>query len=455
MIQIIRLEDDEELDLESMERSGIVADDIMDSVREIVADVRERGDEALTEYTARFDQAAVADFKVGDEALAAALEQIDEDVADALDAACESIAAFHEGDVPQSTFKMSEDGSMVGYKVSPIESVGLYVPGGRASYPSTVLMNAIPAKIAGVDRIVMVTPPNPDGSIDPALLYAAYLAGVDEVYCVGGAQAIAALAYGTKTIAPVDKIVGPGNVFVAAAKQLVSGVVGTDLQAGPTEVLILADDTAEPALVAADMLAQAEHDPRACCYLVCVGGEIIEDVVDELEKQVADAPRREIIESALDENGLIVECSSFDNALRTVNAIAPEHLEIIAESPMELVGYIRNAGAIFVGPWSPVAVGDYVAGPSHTLPTSGTARFSSPLSTWDFVKRSSVISYSYAALLRDFDTLTAIAESEGFDAHAQSIRARVELVETELAALVDLDDEDEEKDIDIEDGADE
>ena len=445
MIQIIRLEDDEELDLDSMERSGLIADDIMESAREIVADVGERGDEALTEYTARFDQAAVADFRVSDEALAAAIEQIDEDVAEALDAACESIASFHENDVPSSTFKMAEDGSMVGYKVTPIESVGLYIPGGRASYPSTVLMNAIPAKIAGVDRIVMVTPPDADGSIDPALLYAAYLAGVDEVYTVGGAQAIAALAYGTKSIAKGDKIVGPGNVFVAAAKELVSGIVGTDLQAGPSEVLILADDAADPALIAADMIAQAEHDPLASAYLVCVGGEIIEDVVDQLEKQTAEAPRREIIEAALDENGLIVECSSFDNALRTINGIAPEHLEIMTEQPMELVGYIRNAGAIFVGPWSPVAIGDYVAGPSHTLPTSGTARFSSPLSTWDFVKRTSLISYSYAALLRDFETVTTIAESEGFDAHAQSIRARVEMVEAELDALAgEFDDDDEE-----------
>ncbi|MGI6220774.1 MAG: histidinol dehydrogenase [Coriobacteriales bacterium] len=453
MIQIIRLEDDEELDLESMERSGVIAEDIMESARAIVADVKARGDEALTEYTARFDQAAVADFRVGDDALEAAVEQIEPAVAEALDAACESIASFHENDVPSSTFKMTDDGSMVGYKVSPIASVGLYIPGGRASYPSTVLMNAVPAKIAGVERIVMVTPPNPDGSIDPSLLYAAYIAGVDEVYCVGGAQAIAALAYGTKTIAPVDKIVGPGNVFVAAAKEIVSGAVGTDLQAGPSEVLILADDTAEPALIAADMIAQAEHDPRACCYLVCVGGEIIEDVVDELEKQTAEAPRREIIEAALDENGLIVECSSFDNALRTVNAIAPEHLEIQADQPMELVGYIRNAGAIFVGPWSPVAIGDYIAGPSHTLPTSGTARFSSPLSTWDFIKRSSVISYSYAALLRDYEAVTEIAESEGFAAHAQSLRARIDLVEGELAALAEVEFEDEDEEPEEEDGA--
>lgn len=443
MIQIIRLEEDEELDIESMERSGLIADDVMGSVRAIIADVRERGDAALAEYTARFDGASIADFRIGDAALEAAYEQIEPAVAEALDAACESIASFHENDVPSSTLNMAEDGSMVGYKVSPIGSVGLYVPGGRASYPSTVLMNAIPAKIAGVDRIVMVTPPNPDGTIDPVLLYAAYIAGVDEVYAVGGAQSIAALAYGTQSIERVDKIVGPGNVYVAAAKQLVSGAVGVDLQAGPSEILILADDSSDPALIAADMIAQAEHDPMACCYLVCVGGEIIEDVVEQLEEQIEHASRKEIVEAALDENGLIVECASFENALSTVNAIAPEHLEIMAQDPMELVGYIRNAGAIFVGPWSPVAIGDYIAGPSHTLPTSGTARFSSPLSVWDFVKRSSVVAYSYAALLRDFEAVTEIATAEGFDAHAKSVAKRIETVEAALEDLGDIEDEEE------------
>lgn len=440
MIQVITLEEGEELDIDSMERSHGIPDDVTAAAREIINEVRERGDAALADYTERFDKVRMEDFRISEEMMAKAIDELDPEVVEALDMAFISVSAFHENDVPQSSFKIAGDGSMVGYKVSPLESVGLYIPGGRACYPSTIIMNATPAKMAGVERVVMVTPPNPDGTIDPALLYAAEICGVDEVYAVGGAQAIAALAYGTESIPRVDKIVGPGNVFVAAAKNLVSGVVGIDLQAGPSEALILADEFSVPEFVASDLLSQAEHDPNACCYLVMVGDEILDDVLAEVERKAAASPRREIIEQSLEDNGLVVVCPNIDVAVGTANAIAPEHLQIMTADAMEVVGRIRNAGAIFVGTWTPIAVGDYIAGPSHTLPTSGTARFSSPLSTHDFVKRSSVISYTYEALKRDAGPVVKIAGKEGFAMHALTVSERIELMEEALGHQADGED---------------
>ncbi len=424
-IQVMRLEIDEELDVDSMERDGGLPEEVVGAAQAIVEDVRNRGDAALAEYTERFDRVRLNSFRVPDELLAASADRVDPDLREALDIACVSISDFHAGKIPLSTLDMASDGSIVGYRVTPLDSVGLYIPGGRAPYPSTVLMNAIPAKMAGVDRVVMVTPPSSDGTMDPALLYAASIAGIDEVYAVGGAQAVAALAYGTESIRKVDKIVGPGNAYVAAAKKLVSGVVGIDLQAGPSEVLILADETATPSFVAADMLSQAEHDPDACCYLVLIGDRILEEVLSEIERMTAEAPRREIIERSLVDNGLIVVCPDLDSAVETANGIAPEHLEILMERPMEIVGRIRHAGAIFLGTWTPVAVGDYIAGPSHTLPTSGTARFSNPLTADDFVKKTSIISYSRSALEDRADAVMRIAGHEGFTMHSKSISDRI------------------------------
>ena len=446
MFQIITLEENEELDIDSMERDAALSGDVLAAAEGIIKDVRERGDAALLEYTEKFDGAKLEALRVTDETIAEAIEALDPDVAEALDKAFVSISAFHENDVPQSSFKISDDGSIVGYKVDPLKTVGIYIPGGRACYPSTILMDAIPAKMAGVERLVMVTPPDKDGNIDPALLYAASICDIDDVYAVGGAQAIAALAYGTESIGRVDKIVGPGNAYVAAAKHLVSGAVGIDLQAGPSEALILADDTAVPEFVATDVLSQAEHDPNASCYLVLVGDAILEDVLEEIELKVAASPRKEIIEASIDNNGLIVICPSLDSAVRTANAIAPEHLQIMTADAIEVMGRIRNAGAIFIGPWTPVALGDYIAGPSHTLPTSGTARFSGPLSTHDFVKRSSVISYSYQALVRDADPVLRIAEREGFSMHALSVSERIAIAEAafeELAGAPEAEDAEE------------
>ena len=424
MIKVISLAEGEMLDMGSMKRLGAMDPVVMERAQAIVDDVRTHGDAAVRMYTEKFDGAELEDLLVDEEAIEAAGAAIDPEVRASLDAACAKIRSFHENMVPQTALKMRPDGSIVGYRVAPLASVGLYVPGGRASYPSTVLMNAIPAKAAGVGRIVMATPPSSEGKIAPELLYAARIAGVDEIYAVGGAQGVAALAFGTESIAKVDKIVGPGNVYVAAAKSIVSGTVGIDLQAGPSEVLILADETADPTLVAADLLSQAEHDPDACCYLVVTADAPVDEMIAEVERLTAAAPRREIIEASLSDNGLVIVCEGVDTAIDMANEIAPEHLEVMMRDPMELVGRIRNAGAIFVGPWTPVAIGDYIAGPSHTLPTSGTARFSNPLTTDDFVKKTSVISYSREALAADAGDVVNIARSEGFEAHAQSVIER-------------------------------
>lgn len=425
----IVLSQNEIFEQEKLERVGAFDAQALTAATEVVEAVRERGDEALREFTARFDGVTIESFRVSDAAIDEALAKVDPEVARALQAAAAQIRDFHERQKQQSWFTIREDGALVGAKIEPLESVGIYVPGGRALYPSSVLMNAIPAAVAGVQRIVCVTPPTKDGSLDPAILEACRIAGVTEVYSVGGAQAIAALAYGTQSIQKVDKITGPGNAFVAAAKKIVSGDVGIDMIAGPSEVCVLADETALPELVAIDLMAQAEHDPLASCYLVTFSESYANQVEAAIEKTLKESTREEITLRSLTDKGLIVVCGSLSQAIQTINVIAPEHLELHVAGALELLGQIHNAGAIFMGEWTPEAVGDYVAGPNHTLPTGGTARFSSPLSVDEFVKKSSVIQYSAAALKNDANAIETIARHEGLWAHAQSVRLRMELME--------------------------
>jgi histidinol dehydrogenase len=408
-------------------RSGGVDAEVLSVAARIVDDVRVRGDEALRDYTAQFDKAELIDMRVTSGEIESAVASVPEEFKDSIATAAAAIEEFHERQLPQSWFTTGEGGVFLGQKVTPLARVGLYVPGGRASYPSTVLMTAIPAIVAGVEEIAMVVPPAADGSVSAYTLAAAAEVGVSEIYKVGGAQAVAALAFGTKTIQRVDKIVGPGNAYVTAAKKLVMGDVGIDMLAGPSEVLILADATAEPAFVAIDLMAQAEHDPRAATYLVTDDPTLPDEVEEALELLLADAPRAEVIRRSLTDNGRVIVVADTAAALEVANAVAPEHLEVMMAEPFELLGSIRNAGAIFLGPWTPESVGDYVAGPNHVLPTGGTARFSSPLSVDDFVKRSSVLSYSREALEADAAAVIAIARAEGLDAHADAVALRLEL----------------------------
>lgn len=412
-----------------LQRVGAFNAEALSAATTIIEAVRQRGDEALREFTAKFDGVQLESFRVSDAAIDEAVAKVDPKVAEALHTAARQIRDFHERQKQQSWFTVREDGALVGAKVTPLDSVGIYVPGGRALYPSSVLMNAIPAAVAGVERIVCVTPPTKDGTLDAAILEACRIAGVTEIYSVGGAQAIGALAYGTESIAKVDKITGPGNAFVAAAKKIVSGDVGIDMIAGPSEVCVLADETALPELVAVDLMAQAEHDPLASCYLVTFSQDYADQVEAAIAKIVTGSSRKEITTTSLSDKGLIVVCGSLAQAIHTINVIAPEHLELHVSGAMELLGGIRNAGAIFMGEWTPEAVGDYVAGPNHTLPTGGTARFSSPLSIDEFVKKSSVIQYSAAALKNDAHAIETIADHEGLWAHAQSVRMRMKLME--------------------------
>ena len=423
------LEADEEFSKGHLKRKSAFNAKAMEIATQIVQDVRERGDECLRELTAKFDGVEIEDFRVSQEAIDEAVSQCDPVIASALEHAAIQIREFHERQLQQSWFSVRQDGAIVGAKITPLDSVGVYVPGGRALYPSTLLMNAIPASVAGVKRIVVVNPPTKDATLDSAILKAAQLAGVTEVYSVGGAQAIAALAYGTEQIAPVDKITGPGNAFVAAAKQLVSGDVGIDMVAGPSEVCVVADEKADPSLVAIDLMAQAEHDPLATCYLVTFSESYADEVEQAIAQHMQRTTRADITSASLDNEGLIVVCKDFDQAIGAVNVIAPEHLELHIENPMDSLGAIRHAGAIFLGEWTPEAVGDYVAGPNHTLPTGGTARFSSPLSVEQFVKKSSIIQYSPQALAFDANAIVTIADHEGLWAHARSVELRKRALE--------------------------
>ena len=428
----IELEANQAFEESLLNRTSAFNADALVAATDIVEAVRERGDAALKEFTQRFDGVELESFRVSNAAIDEAIAKVDPTVTKALQKAANQIRDFHERQKQQGWFALREDGALVGAKVEPLDSVGVYVPGGRALYPSSVLMNAIPASVAGVKRIVCATPPTKDGSLDPAIVEACRIAGVTEIYAIGGAQAIGALAYGTETIAPVDKITGPGNAFVAAAKKVVSGDVGIDMIAGPSEVCVVADETALPELVAIDLMAQAEHDPLASCYLVTFSSEYADQVEAAINEHMKESTRAEITKASLDNQGLIIVCPSLPAALETVNVIAPEHLELHVSNAMELLGSIRHAGAIFMGEWTPEAVGDYVAGPNHTLPTGGTARFSSPLSVDEFIKKSSVIQYSAAALMRDASAIMTIADHEGLWAHAQSVRLRAKLAEQEV-----------------------
>ena len=420
----VQLAPGEQFDASYLNRTGAFNAEALVAATQIVDDVRKRGDEALREYTERFDGVRLETFRVSGEAIEAAAAQLDDSLREALHHAALQIRDFHERQKKQSWFSTREDGALVGAKVQPLDSVGIYVPGGRALYPSTVLMNALPASVAGVKRIVCVTPPTKDGTLDAAIVEACRIAGVTEIYSVGGAQAVAALAYGTDSIAPVDKITGPGNAFVAAAKRAVSGDVGIDMVAGPSEVCVVADATADPSHVAIDLMAQAEHDPLATCYLVTFSAEYADRVEAAIAEHMKDSWRADITTASLDNEGLIVICNDLPQAIGAVNVIAPEHLELHIANPMDSLGAIRHAGAIFLGEWTPEAVGDYVAGPNHTLPTGGTARFSSPLSVDEYVKKSSIIQYSPQALADDADAIMTIARHEGLWAHARSVELR-------------------------------
>lgn len=393
-------------------------------VDEIIANVRRDGDAALKMYGEKFDKAKLDALEVSEEEIAEAFAAMDDDFIETLKIARDNISRFHSRQI-QKNFVITEEGGVVlGQKYTPVERAGLYVPGGTASYPSSVLMNAIPAKLAGVSEIVMTTPPNSEGKIAPAILAAAKVAGVSRIFKVGGAQAVAALAYGTQTVPKVDKIVGPGNVFVATAKRKVYGLVDIDMIAGPSEILVLADENCNPEFVAADMLSQAEHDKLATAVLITTGQGLADAVAAELERQIPLLPREDIARASIDTNGKIIVADTMAEAVAAANAIAPEHLEVCVDEPFSLLDDIKNAGSIFLGKNVPEALGDYLAGPNHTLPTSGTARFSSPLSVDDFVKKSSFIYYPKAALEKVSDRIIDFAEREGLQAHAQSVAVR-------------------------------
>ena len=404
-----------------------ISNDVEGIVKGIVADVIERGDSALRDYTARFDKADIDNLEVTEEEIEEAYSLVDAEFVEIIKEAAENIRGFHKRQVRNSFIISENDGVVTGQKVIPIEKVGLYVPGGTAAYPSTVLMDSVPAKIAGCSEIVMVTPPMANGKVNPVILAAAKIAGVDRIFKVGGAQAIAALAYGTETVPKVDKIVGPGNAFVAEAKKQVFGKVSIDMIAGPSEILVVADKTANPAFVAADLLSQAEHDRMASAVLVTDSHEFALKVSDELERQIPKLPRAEIARFSIDKNGkIIVAEDNISLAIDIANEIAPEHLELAVDNPFDFLDKIKHAGSIFMGKYCPEALGDYFAGPNHTLPTSGTARFSSPLSVDDFVKKTQFTYFTKEALGKVSDKVAYFAEKEGLSAHARSATIRFE-----------------------------
>ncbi len=397
---------------------------VQETVKEIIEQVRERGDEALYRYTREFDKADIGDLKVGAEEIGEALAATEKEYVSILKEAAKNIAAFHEKQKTEG-FETDFGGKVLGQKVTPLGSVGIYVPGGTAAYPSTVLMNAVPAKVAGVKKIVMVTPPGKDGKIRAEVLAAAAIAGVDEIYKVGGAQAIAALAYGTESVPAVDKITGPGNRYVAEAKRQVYGVCGIDMIAGPSEILIIADDGADAELVAADMLSQAEHDRQAAAVLVTDSARLAGEVDAALERRVGALSRAEIAKDSLKNNGRIIVAANLDEAAEISDALAPEHLELCVKEPWKLFGKIQNAGSVFLGYDTPEAAGDYFAGTNHTLPTGGSARYASALGVGDFVKTVQYIYYEKSALEREGEQIVKFAQSEGLGAHAESVEARL------------------------------
>lgn len=396
------------------------------AVDEIIQAVKMRGDEAVREYTARFDGHCPKALEVSRETIIDAMNSADEALVHSLLNAQENITAFHNRQKRESFVDMQENGVILGQRVRGLSRVGLYVPGGTAAYPSSVLMNAIPAKIAGVEEIIMVTPPGKDGRPNPDILLAAALCGVDRVFLVGGAQAIAALSFGTETIPRVDKIVGPGNIYVATAKKLLYGRVDIDMIAGPSEILIMADEGANPRYLAADLLSQAEHDPLASAILLTTSQRIADETLAELSRQKETLSRRDIIEKSLADYCAVLVCQTSRQMVALANRIAPEHLEVVCENPLEYVGRLHNAGSVFLGEYSPEPLGDYYAGPNHVLPTSGTARFFSPLSVESFYKRSSFIYYTKEALAGAHEDIMRIARAEGLTAHANAIAVRFE-----------------------------
>ena len=415
-----------------IDRSEIFSRDIMGTknvegiVTDIIKNVIERKDDALFEYCEKFDKASLESLEVSKEEIDEAFSSVEPEFIDILKKAAENIYAFHSRQVRNSFVINDKDGVVIGQKVIPIEKVGLYVPGGTAAYPSSVLMNAIPAKIAGCSEIVMVTPPSADGKVNPAILAAAKIAGVQRIFKVGGAQAVAALAYGTQTIPSVDKIVGPGNAFVAEAKKQVFGKVAIDMIAGPSEILVIADGSCDPVCVAADLLSQAEHDKMASAVLVTDSELLANGVSAELERQIPMLARNNIARESIDNNGKIIITDSIEQAVEVANSIAPEHLEICVDDPFRYLDKIKHAGSIFMGKYCPEALGDYFAGPNHTLPTSGTARFSSPLSVDDFVKKTQFTYYTEEALERVSKDIEFFANKEGLGAHAKSAVIRFE-----------------------------
>lgn len=430
MMKIIDIRKNKEKGLykKLVSRNDIESGDVAKSVEEIIGNVRKNGDKALLEYTVRFDKVDPVSYamKIDKSEIDSAYGRVDNELVEVIQRAKNNIESFHSKQKENSWFSTGGDGIILGQLYRPLETVGVYVPGGTAPLPSSVLMNAVPARVAGVKKIVMTTPPGKDGSINPAILVAANEAGVDEIYRVGGAQAIAALAFGTETIPRVDKIVGPGNIYVAAAKRMVYGYCDIDMVAGPSEIMVVADKSANAKYVAADLLSQAEHDVLASSILVTISDKLAGEVQAEIERQVLYLTRKDILTKSIDDYGAILIVENMEDAVDIVNRIAPEHLELCVEEPFNLLGSIKNAGAIFLGHYASEPLGDYFAGPNHVLPTSGTARFFSPLNVGDFVKKSSVISYTRKALEKVKDDVVRFAEAEGLTAHANAIKVRFE-----------------------------
>ncbi len=429
MISIIKYGDEEGKKLveDILSRSQLENRQVQETVDAIIANIRSNGDKALFDYTRQFDKYAVnaENIKLTRAEIDEAYSLVDSELIEVIKKSAARIAAFHEKQKINSWLEPNKNGEMLGQLIRPLERVGVYVPGGKAAYPSSVLMNIIPAKVAGVDEIVMTTPPNKDGKVNPTTIVAADIAGVDKIYKAGGAQAVAALAFGTKSIPKVDKIVGPGNIFVALAKRSVYGYVNIDSVAGPSEILVLADESANAEYVAADLLSQAEHDEMASAILITTSEKLAAEVKAELEKQTAVLERKDIIEKSLANYGAIILVKDFDEACELSNAVAPEHMEVCTKEPFALLPKIQNAGAIFLGHFTPEPLGDYMAGPNHVLPTGGTARFFSPLSIDDYIKKSSIISFSEEAFKRLGDDVIKFAKAEGLTAHANSVRVRM------------------------------
>ena len=430
-MRIVKLNEDSKKNIleDLLKRSPNNYDQYADSVNEILSNVKENGDKAIFDYTKKFDGADInaENILVTKEEIQEAYDSLEnKELVDIIRKSLNNIKVYHEKQKQYSWFDSKPDGSLLGQKVTPIARVGVYVPGGKAAYPSSVLMNVIPAKVAGVEEIVMVTPPGKDGKVNPNTLIAANEAGVDKIYKVGGAQAIGALAYGTESIKKVDKIVGPGNIFVALAKKAVFGFVSIDSIAGPSEILVLADETANPKYVAADLLSQAEHDEMASAILITTSEELAQKVSEEIDGFVAQLSRKAILEKSLENYGYILTAASMEEAIEVANEIASEHLEIVTKNPFDTMTRIKNAGAIFLGEYSSEPLGDYFAGPNHVLPTNGTAKFFSALSVDDFIKKSSIISYSREALEPIHKDIEKFATAEQLTAHANSIRVRFE-----------------------------